>query len=243
MTGRSSSHHRDINSQQQITTAPGFFEFLEEANVIDYNPKVNSLDMMSDLLDNFWFDSVPISQRNIMLLTGEGGLKLFHQWVKEKFGQDKVSIPMNFVLGENGVDPASGRVKYEYGNFMFFKFNLELFGSITVGHWTMLDDTRVFDVLLPGTNKPVSSYEFIAMDMGFGSPNIRILTNNKRDRNKQIVVGEWSPLGYTDAMTNPVFKSIDDRTLGAAYQVRYKENIGLAIDDVSTILRFRPLPV
>ena len=81
MTGRSSDHHRDINSKQLITTAPGFFEFMEEAQIMKYNPKVNNLDMFSNILDNFWYDRVPMAQRNIMLMTGEGGLKLFHNWV------------------------------------------------------------------------------------------------------------------------------------------------------------------
>jgi len=72
MYGRSSDHHRDVNSKQMITTAPGFFEFLEEANVIKYNPKTNNLDMIADLMDGYWFDKVPVGQRNLVLAMNMG---------------------------------------------------------------------------------------------------------------------------------------------------------------------------
>lgn len=238
MLGRSSDHHRDINSKQLITTAPGFFEFLEEANVITYNPKVNNLDHISDIMNNFWFDKVPMAQRNLVLMTGEAGLRLFHDWIKEKFDKDPVSVPLNFVLGENGIDPVTGKREFTYGNYRFTKYNLDMFGSITVGHWQMLDDTRVFNTRMPGSIYPPSSYEFIAMNMGMGDPNIKILTRSSKKR-KTVITGMWSPLGHVGP-ENPLYKQPGDVNLGDAYKIQYRESFGLAVQDISQILRIVP---
>lgn len=238
MTGRSSDHHRDINSKQQITTAPGFFEFLEEANVIKYNPRVNSLDMISDIMDNFWFDKVPMDQRNLVLMTGEAGLRLFHDWIKEKFDKDAVRVPINFVLSDDGVDPMTGKTRYSHGNYTFWKYNLDMFGSITVGHWKMLDDVRVFNATMPGSKYPPTSFEFIAMDMGLGKPNIEILTRNDKKR-KTVINGYWSPTGHVGP-ENPVYKTVGDVNMGDAYKVQYRESFGLAVQDIGKILRIVP---
>ncbi|HAV28639.1 MAG TPA: hypothetical protein DCW93_01845 [Saprospirales bacterium] len=241
MTGRSSDHHRDINSKQLITTAPGFFEFMEEAQIMKYNPKVNNLDMFSNILDNFWYDRVPMAQRNIMLMTGEGGLKLFHNWVKERFDKEPVLIDDSFVLGEAVADEFSDRMKRSYGTTRFFKYNLDLFGSITVGHWAMLDNPRVFgeSSIMPGTNKPASSFEFIAMDMGIGAkPNIKILTRNEK-RRRTVTSGYWSPFGAV-GVDNPRFSQPGDTSLGDAYKIEMREVFGLAIDDLSSVLRMVP---
>lgn len=238
MTGRSSRHHRDVNSKQMITTAPGFFEFLEEANVIRYNPKVNNLDMLSDLMHNFWFDRVPLAQRNLVLMTGEAGLRLFHEWIREKFQKDAVRVPLDFQLKAIDTDPATGKTRYEYGNHIFWRYNLDYFGSITVGHWKMLDDTRVFNVPMPGSTYPPSSFEFIAMDMGLGSPNIKILTRNSKKR-RTVINGYWSPTGHVGP-DNPIYKTVGDVNLGDAYKVQYRESFGLAVDNVANILRLVP---
>jgi len=73
-----STHHKDINSGKPMYTSPGLFAFLEEGNVFKYNPWVNSIDMIAEIIASFWYDQVPISQRKLVLYTGEAGVQLFN---------------------------------------------------------------------------------------------------------------------------------------------------------------------
>ena len=235
--GEMTDHLVDPISRKPITTSPGLYAYLEESNIIKYNPFVNSIDMIIDLINTYWFDRVPVNQRNLVLMTGQAGLILWNNWLKEKFGQMPVSIQHNFVLGNApSIDPQKSG--YALGGFQFTKYHIEPFGSVSIGHWPMLDDTLFDTVTMPGSIYPVRSHEFIALDWGMGNPNVKMVTNKQRDRNI-VINGTWSPYGEVNEK-NPIYKVVGNIELGDTYQVRKSKTFGLSIMDVGRILLFRP---
>ena len=235
--GQMTDNRVDPITRKPITTAPGLYDFLEESNIIDYNPFTNSLDMIVDLVKSYWFDRVPVSQRNLVLMTGEAGLELWNKWITDKFGSMPVQVSENFVLKKTkSFDP--DKQGYALGNFQFTTYQIPTFGKVSVAHWPVLDDTLHSSRRMPGSIYTIKSHEFIAMDWGAGSPNISLLRNTQRDRDI-VINGFWTPYGPT-GMKNPVFKSIGDPNLGDSYLVRKSRTFGLAIENLENILLFRP---
>lgn len=228
----------DPNSGTAITTGPGLDQWMEEGNIIPYSPESNAIDFIAEQMDALWFDRIPVNQRSIILYTGQAGLKLFSEWVNQKFGETAAKYSYDFVLKK--------RTPYDTGNKdregfafvqpQFTEYVLPTFGSIKVAHWPLLDDTRVNGVCYPGTYYPVSSYEFIAFNVGFGEPNVKML---KRSDNKisTYQAGLWSPFGAT-GMDNPVFKN--PAFMEDCYRMVHRESFGIIMIDASLAVRFTP---
>ncbi len=236
--GQMSEGKIDPVNRKPIKTTPGLYQYLSESNIIKYNPFVNSIDMIMDLIQVYWYDRVPAARRKLVLMTGEAGLKLFHNWVLEKFGQLPVQVEHNFVLGTAKAHDAS-KTGYSLGGFQFTKYNMgQPFGEVSVGLWPMLDDTLYDAAQMPNSIYTVRSHEFIAMDWGMGDPNVQLLRNSQRDWDLEIP-GYWSSYGAV-GMKNPYFKTVIHPELGASYKVQRTRTLGLAVMDVSRILRFIP---
>jgi hypothetical protein len=235
--GEMTNNRVDPINRKPITTSPGLYAYLEESNIIKYNPFVNSVDMILDLISVYWYDRVPTNKRNLVLMTGEAGLKLWHNWLVEKFGSLPVQIEHNFVLDSAAAHDMAKR-GFALGGFQFTKYHIQPFGSVTIGHWPMLDDTLFDAMTMPNSIYTVRSHEFIALDWGMGEPNVTMVKNTQRDRDL-IVPGYWSPWGAV-GLKNPYFKTVGQPELGDTYLVRKSRTFGLAVMDVSRVLLFRP---
>lgn len=235
--GSMSSHHVDRVSGKPIFTGPGLFAFLEEGNVYKYNPWVNSIDQIVEIISAFWYDTVPINKRKLVLYTGEAGYQLFNRWVIEKFNGTVTGTGIDFILSKaSKIDP--NKEAYSLNNYSFTEYKLpDTFGSIAIAHWPVLDDTRVNQKKMPGSHFTVKSYEFIAMDYGVGKPNVQMLSRNQT-YHRNIVPGQWSPFGHV-GVDNPVFKT-GNYELGYTYKVTHTEQYGLAVQNTQRILRFVP---
>lgn len=235
--GSASDHLMDKTTNKPITTGPGLFEFMEEGNVIPYSPTGNSIDFVMDQIDALWYDRVPINQRKLMLYTGQGGMKLFSKWVREKFNNTAATYSTDFVLQRReAFAQDAGRTGYAFSPPQFTEYQLDGFGTVMVSLLPVLDDTRLNGVKFPGTNYTVSSYEFIAFNIGYGEPNVRML----RRRDNEIttyIPGLWSPFGAT-GQNNPVFKT--PGYTRDAYKWIHRESFGLMVTDVSSLLYFKP---
>lgn len=233
--GRATDHLVDKNTGNRMTTAPGLMQFLEEGNTLKYHPSANGLDQIFACFDSLWIDRVPTSQRKIMLYTGTGGYKLFSEWVRQKFDSHPVTIPHDFILGKSA-SADSGKTAYQYNPPQFTSYKLD-FGEVTIALWPLLDDTRLNGVTFPGTNYPVSSYEFIAFDIGFGEPNVRMVRRKSRDF-MLVQPGMWSPFGAVGPK-NPVYKWAGDPTFWG-YHWMYRCSFGLVVMDPSRMIRLLP---
>ena len=235
--GSGSQHLIDENSGKQITTSPGLFEFMEEGNVIPYSPENNSIDFITDQMNALWFDRIATSQRRVLFYTGEAGLHQWSTWVNEKFGDTAAQFHYDFVLKKrtpfNGVN---GQPGYAFARPQFVEYVLPIFGTIMVAHWKILDNTRINGITYPGSYYPVSSYEYLAFNIGFGEPNMKFLmrTDNKFETYQ---AGLWSPFGAT-GQDNPVFKNPAYQE--ESYRWFKKESFGLAVMDPSQLVWFKP---
>jgi hypothetical protein len=235
--GQMTKHNVDPINRKPITTSPGLYAYLEESNIIKYNPFVNSIDIILDLINSYWYDRVAVNNRNLVLMTGQAGLVLWNDWITEKFGASNVQVQHNFVLGTSKAHD-SAKQGYELGGFQFTKYHVQPYGTISVAHWPMLDDTLYDAKTMPGSIYTVRSHEFIAMDWGMGKPNVQLLSNKQRDFDL-IEPGYWSPWGAVGT-NNPVFKTVGNASLGYSYTGRKSRTFGLKISDVNRLLIFKP---
>lgn len=221
---------------ERITTSPGLQQWFAESFQSGYTATSRGFKQVISQISAAWFDKIAIQRRKLTLYTGEGGIEVFNQFVRDEFGDSAVTIPFDFILGDA---PAfeEGRKGYFYGNYQFTKYKLPTFGEITVAHWPLLDNTRVNGALYPGTNKPVSSYEFYCFDRGYGKPNIRLLKRNGQDFST-IHPGMYSPYGLVGE-SNPVFKQPGDPTFWG-YHWYAKHTFGLAVIDPQRMMKFYP---
>lgn len=235
--GSMSKHHIDRTSGKPINTSPGLFAFLEEGNVYKYNPWVNSIDQIVEIISTFWYDRVPINKRKLVLYTGEAGVQLFDKWVTEKFNGTVTGTGIDFILSKAG-RIAPDKEAYSLNNYQFTEYKIPgSFGSISVAHWPVLDDTRMNTKKMPNSHFTVKSFEFIAMDYGVGKPNVQLLTR-KATYHRNIVPGQWSPYGHV-GVDNPVFKT-GAYDLGYTYKITHTEQFGLAVQNTQKIMRFVP---
>jgi hypothetical protein len=229
----------DLKSGKGLTTSPGLFAFLEHGNVFQYNPWVNSIDMIVDIINTFWYDRVQTNKRKLILYTGEAGLKLWHDWINEKYGQTVTIQDVNFILGSTKAFDPDKQGK-SLNNYQFTEYKIQPFGSVTVAHWPMLDNTIVHSAPMPGSRYTLKSHEFIAMDYGLGEANVKMFTRSDK-YNRLVIPGFWSPAGAVGEK-NPVaqWKTVGDASLGYAYKVHHRESFGMGVMDVNKILRFVP---
>jgi len=227
----------DPVSRKPYTTTPGLYAYLEESNIITYNPFTNSIDMIIDQIKSYWYDRVPVNQRNLVLMTGSGGLELWNKWIVEKFGAQAVQVTENFVL-KSSESWDSNKKGFELGAYQFTKYSVQPFGSVAVGYMPMFDDTLFDAKYMPGSSYTIRSHEFMAFDWGVGQPNVQLLERSNKSRDIQIP-GFWSSYGPV-GMKNPLFKTVGDQNIGDAYLIRKSRTFGLAVMDVSRILLFRP---
>jgi hypothetical protein len=238
MYGSGGRQFIDKNTGKVITTSPGLMEYFECAQEIPFSPEVHGIDFITEQMDALWFDRIPVASREVVLYTGQAGLRLFSEWVAQKFGDSAASYDYSFVLNTaQPYDKSPGRKGFEFSAPQFTAYNLPHFGKIKVAHWPILDNTRINGVTYPGTVYPVSSYEFYAFNIGFGEPPVKFLqrTDNKIST---YIPGLWSPFGAIGT-DNPVFKT-GDPSIGDAYKFIHRESFGLVMMDPSTAVRFLP---
>jgi hypothetical protein len=228
----------DKNTGRPITTSPGLFEYMECGQTVNYSPEVHGLDFITEQMEALWFDRVPTANREIVLYTGQAGLKLFSEWVNQKFGETAAGYDHSFVLsGSTPFDKRSNRKGFEFVAPQFTAYNLPTFGRVSIAHWPILDNTKINGVNYPGSFYPISSYEFIAFNIGLGEPPIKFL-NRTDNRISTYIPGLWSPFGAVGT-DNPVFKS-GNPEIGDAYKFIHRESFGMVVMDPSTIVRFLP---
>lgn len=235
--GSQTEHLVDPNTGKAITTGPGIFEFMEYSNVIPYSPENGGVDFIVDRLEALWFDRVDIPNREVLFYTGQAGMKLFNEWVEKKFGNTAATYTYDFVLQARvPFDPRGGRKGFSFGKPQFVEYMLPSFGTIKIAHWKTLDNTRINGVTYPNTFYPVTSFEFIAFNIGFGESNVKFLA---REDNKiqTYIPGLWSPFGAT-GQDNPVFKV--PAFMDESYKWIRKESFGTVMMDPSMALHFKP---
>lgn len=229
----SSGYHRRIG--------PGLIEFLEDGNHIPFPVSGGSLDMFEDFLQSIWFDRVDPSRRNVVAYTGQGGLKLWRDWLAEK-------DLLNHYY-KNFTDATRSATSYDQKNYSGYKINTSQpteasffpFGSFRVEHWPIFDNTTLNGgILHPETGLPLSSYQFVILDYGMGdgvSSNIELI-KRKDSEVYTYQCGVWSPVGplNSGAGRGGFTSSGPNRS----YILYHADTLGLRVKDVSLTAWFDP---
>lgn len=240
--GRSAGRNLiDNSSGHERRIGPGLLEFLEDGNVIKYSIEGGSLDMFEDYLQQIWFDRVPPSQRNIVAYTGQGGLKLWRDWLAEKYNiEPTMRMHSDFTRSAKSYDPANYD-GYKINTAQPTEASFFPFGSFRVEHWPHLDSTYLNGAVLhPETGLPMSSYEFIILDYGLGNgggSNIEML---KRQDSEVFTYqcGTWSPVGPLNGRTGRggFVSSGPERS----YTLYHTDTLGVRVKDVTLTAHFVP---
>jgi hypothetical protein len=243
--GRSSGNQLiDPSSGYHRRIGPGLMEFLEDGNHIPYPVTGGSLDMFEDFLQSIWFDRVDPSRRNVVAYTGQGGLKLWRDWLAEK-------DLLNHYF-KNFDQATRSATSYDQKNYSGYKINTSQpteasffpFGSFRVEHWPILDNTTLNGgILHPETGLPLSSYQFIILDYGMGdgvSSNIELL----KRRDSEVYTyqcGTWSPVGPLNSGSGRGGFTCSGPN--RSYILYHADTLGLRVKDVSLTAWFDPYVV
>lgn len=220
---------------------PGLLEFLEDGNIIPYPVNGGSLDMFEDFLQSIWFDRVDPSKRNIVAYTGQGGLKLWRDWLAEKY-----AIQPTFKPHSEFTRSASS---YDSANYSGYKINTAQpteaaffpFGSFKVEHWPILDNMYLNGAIThPDTGLPLSSYEFIILDYGLGTGGNSNIEMLKKADSEVFAYhcGTWSPAGPINGRSNRAGFVVTHP--GRSYQLYHADTFGIRVKDVSLTAHFIP---
>ena len=228
-----SGHYRRIG--------PGLLEFMEDGNIIPFHVNNFSIDMFESELTSVWFDRVSPENRNVVAFTGQGGLGLWRDAITEKYAVSGVRADFNsFTAGAKSYDPKnySG---YAFPAGHFTEYRSFPFGSIRVEHWPILDSTWLNgSVVHPDTGLPLSSYEFIILDVGLGmggGSNIQLL--NRRDAEVWAYeCGTWSPNG--PIKQGGASKGFTCTGPQRSYQLYAADTFGLRMKDITLSAYFVP---
>lgn len=235
--GTKTEHLIDKVSNKEITTSPGVKEWQEMGTVIPYNPNVDGLDFIIDTVNQYWYDRVPVGDRILDLETGQIGMQLFSDWVRDKFNATPAMYSYDFLLNRRRpFDPRDGRKGFAFSQPQFVEYHLDGYGIIRVSLNKSFDNTRINGAKMPGKYYPPSSLEFVVTNAGLGQSNIKMVENElaKRDTYK---CNLWSPLGEVNSK-NPIWKN--PITFDDHYSRYFRDSRGIVMMNPHLTLTFKP---
>ena len=229
----------DPSSGQYRRMGPGLQEFLEDGHVIPYPMNGGGIDMFVEYLQTVWFDRVSPADRKVKIYTGQGGITLWNKWLTEKYAISPVMAKYDDFVGKGtSFGPNSGP-SLSLKNPYFNEYQIFPFGMVSVEHWPILDSTYLNGgTVHPETGLPVSSYDFIIMDVGTGNSlgsNVEMI-KRKNQEVYTYICGTWSPVGAIDGRTG---KSGFVATHPVrSYQLFHTDSYGVRVKDVSMCALF-----
>lgn len=229
----------DTTSGHYRRIGPGLLEFMEDGNIVPYHVNNFSIDMFEQELQSVWFDRVPPERRNVVVFTGQGGLTLWRDAITEKFAVSGVRADFDkFVTPGKSFDKAYSGYNFPSGHFT--GYNSFPFGTMRIEHWPVLDNTYLNgSVTHPDTGLPLSSYEFIILDVGLGmggGSNIQLL----KRANAEVWTyecGTWSPRGPIKQGQSAQFPCTGPQR---SYQLYAADTFGIRMKDITLSAYFVP---
>lgn len=183
MWSRESSHLKG-DSGYNIRTTDGLWYKLDYGNVYPYSKF--SIRLLEDFLLSIFFGRVEGKNRNVVMLTGEYGMQLFHRAIREEAGKFGLFINSDKMVRGSGMDMGFGGQFTEY-----FPING---GSIQLKYMPSLDIQTTNSEKGAGLF-PQNSATFIILDLsGDFADNVR-LVKHRNDEEYGYIVGTASPFG------------------------------------------------
>lgn len=237
-SGKFVGKNTDLITTRPLTTSPGLFEFLESSYILDHNPEANIIEFLQEYLPPLWHDKVPVDQRVVDVYTGTGGLK---NWQRDAKALDVEGVVQTQDLHygrEEGFFP--GRNGVALGAKQYRSVYVEPFGEIRVHYLPLLDSTLVNTKKYKGL--PVSSYEYLVFDYGYGDVRDSNMYILEREDVEQYgySIGTWSPLGPT--LNNTAARSRFHQGMGNenAFKYIYECATAFVMKDPSQMIYIKP---
>jgi hypothetical protein len=223
--GRMSSNTEDPRTGYVIKMGPGFQELMEDGNQYYYNKL--TLKLLTDFFRGLFFDRIKFGDRNIVMWTGEIGLTLFDEAIRE-VTQGMFKDMKDFFIEKTGESLApGGPAGLKYVDRPYRQFQGSLGGSFTVVHMPSYDDTT-FHTKLDENGYPLESRRFTFVSLGtkdgFGS-NIAYVKPKMNGSRSGHTAGLYGPNGPTN---NGLMSHSGD-----FYTIHRLEKCGIMIKDVT----------
>lgn len=235
---RYAGKHLDGITEKPLTTGPGWYQYLESATFLGYNPYSNIIEFLRNYIPPTWNDKVAIEDQVLDVYTGRGGLTLVQKAGEEIDNKGSViqTAEYNYTSEKAFFQ---GRKAIALGAKQYRAFYIEPFGLVRFHHLPMLDsttiDTRKFNGL------PYQSYEYIVFNDGRGdarNENIYVLRNE--DESQYLYsTGTWTPTGAAGKNGNAQ-KYHNGLGNENAYKIIRDEKVGMVVKDPSYFTWIRP---
>lgn len=225
----------DNSSSYPVDQGAGLFEFLREGNFIEVPPTSYAIPQIIEHIDEIWDQTVPYEQRQVKIFTGSGGLNLVQEYAKRELNSQGVLTHYKDITSGGGETYGKGYEGRVLKTSYITEFQLYPWGHVKFIHLPLLDD-RQLNTGPTYKGKPYSSYNFIAMDVGFGEggdSNIALL-KRRNTTNWTYVCGTVSPFGPINNMANR--GKFSPAHGGAFYELHHDDYLGLIVKDTGRTL-------
>ena len=194
MYQRSTSTVIDESTGYFVNQGPGLQEILEDGYREFYN--TFSIGLIKDFLQDIFFGRVAYDQRNVVMWTGEIGLRLFDEAINQITQGFFKDMKDYFIKTDGASLVPGGPTGLSYTETPYTQYKLKFGGSLTVMHMKAYDDVT-FNTILDENGYPAESSRFTFVNYGLGDgfgKNISYL-KSKRDVAYGYEGGLSSPYG------------------------------------------------
>lgn len=201
-------------SGYNLRTTDGLWHKLDYGNVYPYSKF--SIKLLEDFLLSIFFGRVEGKDRNVVLMTGEWGMQLFHRAIREEAGKFGLFISSDKAIKGSGMDMGFGMQFTEYYMINGGKLTLKYMPSLDVQTTNIEKGAGLY---------PETSATFIIMDLsGDYADNVK-LVKHRDSEEYGYQIGTASPFG-------PMKGGISSTPIDG-YSMWAKTRVGLHVTDLS----------
>jgi len=242
--GKGSRGLVDSSSGYEVEMGPGLECFIEDSNVINYNPFKSGIGSIVDNIQKRFQGRQAYGNRDVIVMGGSQFIKWWIEGLHLKYGHLLVAAPENFSIRSrtdgNKSIPGGQFGELEARTHYITRDLLYPGGSVSVEHFPFFDDTtRGKGLQINGW--PASSYQGFIIDLGGKGANKNIIiTECDRAKGASVVCGMWGPDGIIKGGLNGkrgMFYSSHHRD---EWSVVRQERWGIIVKDASKMIFLNP---
>jgi hypothetical protein len=224
MYQRSSSTVVDESTGYYVNQGPGLQEILEDGYREFYN--TFTIGLVKDFLQDIFFGRVAYDQRNVVMWTGEIGLRLFDEAINQITQGFFKDMKDYFIKTDGASLVPGGPTGLSYTETPYTQYKLKFGGSLTVMHMKAYDDVT-FNTILDENGYPAESSRFTFINYGLGDGFGKNIAYLKSSRDVAY--------GYTGGLSNPYGNSQGALMshAGDFWTVHRMEDAGILVKDVT----------
>ncbi|HMT02872.1 MAG TPA: hypothetical protein PKD00_06110 [Burkholderiales bacterium] len=224
----------DLSSSEIVQQGPGLDELLEEAPQYTYN--TFSIPLLEEALYSNYFNRVPWQKRNIVIHTGERGIKKIQDAIAS-IANGQWSDMAAFYIDKYGKRTEDSAVDLVFGAY-YKAYRMQMGGSVTFSHLPSLDDPKI-NLEKDDEGYPLNSSKMYILDLGFGNAfsgdNLKYVSLKNGDV-KVPICGIVNPKGVGDGNGGAYTASHS----GDWYEVHALRHFGVHLHDPSYAMVLTP---